>query len=98
MLLKLTNNWTACLLRMPAPSTVDEAVERLIVILSDSDKRTLANTPEQDLMDFHFSRGLAIRNGFELHRPDSRLVIEYGTADDASMQMIHQLWKYLNEN
>ncbi|HEY8158204.1 MAG TPA: hypothetical protein VIF10_05805 [Methylobacter sp.] len=48
-------------------------------------------------MDFHFSLGLAIRNGFELHRPDSRLVIEYGTADDASLQMIHQLWKHLNE-
>jgi hypothetical protein len=97
MLLKLANNWTAYFLRMPAPSTVDEAVERLIVILSDSDKRTLANTPEQDLIDLHFSLGLAIRNGFELHRPYSRLVIEYGTADDASMQIIYQLWKQLNE-
>jgi hypothetical protein len=82
---------------MPAPLTVDEAVERLLVILSDSDKLTLTNSPEQDLIDLHFSLGLAIRNGFELHLPDSRLVIEYGTADDASMQIIHQLWKQLNE-
>jgi hypothetical protein len=93
----VANNWTSCFLRMPAPSTVDEAVERLTVILSDSEKRTLASTPEQELMDFHFSLGLAIRNGFELHRPDSRLVIEYGTADDVSIQIIHQLWKKLNE-
>lgn len=82
---------------MPEPSTVHEAVERLIFILSDSEKLTLANTPEQDLIDLHFSLGLAIRNGFELHRPDNRLVIECGTADDASMQIIHQLWKQLNE-
>ncbi|MDP1666150.1 MAG: hypothetical protein Q8L79_13645 [Methylobacter sp.] len=60
---------------MPTPSTVDEAVEQLLVILSDSDKLTLANTPEQDLMDLHLSLGLSIRNGFELYRPDSRLVI-----------------------
>lgn len=82
---------------MPTPSTVDEAVEQLLVILSDSDKLTLANTAEQDLIDLHFSLGLAIRNGFELHLPDSRLVVEYGTSDDASMQIIHQLWKTLNE-
>lgn len=75
MLLKLANNWTSCFLRMPTPSTVDEAVEQLLVILSDSDKLTLANTPEQDLMDLHLSLGLSIRNGFELYRPDSRLVI-----------------------
>jgi hypothetical protein len=82
---------------MPAPSTVDEAVERLLVILSDSDKLTLANTLEQDLMELHFSLGLAIRNGFELHRLDNRLVVKYGTADNASMQVIQQLWKKLNE-
>jgi hypothetical protein len=98
MLLKLTNNWTSYFLRIPSPSTVDEAVERLTVILSDSEKLTLANTPEQDLLiNLHFSLGLSIRNGFELHRPDNRLVIEYGNADDASMQIIHQLWKQLNE-
>jgi hypothetical protein len=39
---------------MPTPSTVHETIERLIVILSDSEKLTLANTPEQDLIDYTF--------------------------------------------
>jgi hypothetical protein len=57
MLLKLANNWTAYFLRMPAPSTVDEAAERLIVILSDSDTRTLANTPGTGPHGFPFFTG-----------------------------------------
>ena len=92
----MTQNWIANFANILPPKTLDEAVDRLLIILSDSDKNIIANTPEQDLVDLHFSLGLAIRNGFGLHQPDSQLVSKCVSADDASMLIIRQLWKRLN--
>lgn len=81
------------------PKTFDEAVARLCVILTDEEKNVVANTQEQNLIDLHFSLGLAIRNGFGLYQPDSPLFGDCGamSADDASQLIIRQLWKVLNE-
>jgi len=53
---------------------------------------------EKDLIDLHFSLGMAIRNAFDLHVPWSKLLASCGVAypDDASGMIIHKLWTRLN--
>ena len=55
------------------PKTVDEAAERLIAILGDEQKASIAAMREEDLIDLHFGLGMAVRNAFGLHDPDSKL-------------------------
>jgi hypothetical protein len=51
------------------PKTLDEAVARLSIILTGDEKNDVTNTQEQNLIDLHFSLGLAIRNGFAREPP-----------------------------
>jgi hypothetical protein len=48
------------------PKTVDEAVDQLLLSMSEEDKGTLRNTPEGELFFYHFGWGLYIRNKFGL--------------------------------
>jgi uncharacterized protein DUF6794 len=48
------------------PTTVDEAVDRLVHELSDKDKETVRTTPKDELIKFHFGWGMGIRNAFGL--------------------------------
>ena len=80
------------------PSTVEEAVDRLMMVLNDEQMLTIATMQEDDLIDLHFSLGIEIRNAFELHGPDSLLVKSLGPfvhPDDVSMVIINALWKEL---
>ena len=79
-----------------APETVDEAVNRLIVVLDDEHKQAISTMQESDLIDLHFSLGIAIRNTFDLHDQDSKLLKSLGPfvhPDDVSMVIIEALWK-----
>ncbi|MDD2759347.1 MAG: hypothetical protein PHH11_03515 [Methylomonas sp.] len=78
------------------PSTVSAAVEQLCLILSDADKSALAAKPEHELVDYHLSLGLAIRNAW-LYVPENQLLQDCGMRhpDDASAVIIHALWKNL---
>jgi hypothetical protein len=55
---------------MPAandwPRTVDEAVDRLISVLSDENKQVIRDNTEGNLIDYHFGLGMYIRNQFGL--------------------------------
>lgn len=79
------------------PKTVAVAVKRLLAILTGEQKLMLALTPEDDLVDLHFTLGLAIRNAFGLHEPGNKLLVDCGTVhpDDASGVIIKELWKKL---
>jgi hypothetical protein len=95
----LVKNWTTFLQdNFRLPETVDEAVERLMSVLEDEHKTVLAIMQEKDLIDLHFSLGMAIRNSFDLHVPWSKLLASCGVAhpDDASGMIIHKLWTRLN--
>ena len=70
---------TAHLTPLGLPPTLAEAVDRLNDILGPDDKRTIAETLEDDLVDFHFGLGLAIRNAFKLHRGNLALLASRGT-------------------
>ncbi len=67
------------------PETVDEAIERLIAILGDDEKATIAAMREEDPIDLHFGLGLAIRNAFGLHEPGNRLLASRGVAHPDDM-------------
>ena len=48
------------------PSTLTEAVDRLMATMSAEDLATLRDTPKESLIMFHFSLGMYIRNTFGL--------------------------------
>lgn len=80
------------------PRTVDEAVDRLLLILNDIEHLAIASLQEEKLIDLHFSLGAAIRNGFGRHMPGSELLAACGIGvhpDDASGVIIMALWKRL---
>jgi len=104
----LSKNWSASFRHnFQRPETVDEAVDRLMLILDGEQKVALAVMREEDLVDLHFSLGLAIRNAFGLHVPGSKLLTSCNNAihpgasyntvdpDDASGVIIGELWRAL---
>lgn len=94
----MTKNWTDNFQQnFQLPETVDEAVDRLMMIMEDEYKQSIAAMPEYDLLDLHFTLGMAIRNAFGLHAPGSKLLTNCGVThpDDASGVIIRQLWKKL---
>lgn len=50
----------------PLPRTLREAVDRLLLTLSQAEKEGIAGLPEADLIDLHFGLGMRIRNEFGL--------------------------------
>lgn len=97
----MTEIWSALsseILR--TPRTVDEAVDRLLLIMNDTERRAVAGAEEDELVEFHFCLGVAIRNAFGLHKPESELAAACGTGihpDDASGVIIRALWERLQD-
>ncbi|OAI13181.1 hypothetical protein A1507_17585 [Methylomonas koyamae] len=90
-------NWLALKLNLEnPPATLAEAVERLLLILSEEDKRAMVVMAEDDLCDLHFSIGLLIRNAW-LRQADRDLLAAYGahSSDEASHRVIGALWRAL---
>ncbi|WP_027156512.1 DUF6794 domain-containing protein [Methylobacter luteus] len=90
----MTKNWPGFIRPL---ETVDEAVDRLMVILEDEHKAAIAIMQENELIGLHFGLGSAIRNAFGLHEPDSKLLESCGVAhpDDAAGTIIQVLWRTL---
>ncbi len=61
------------------PKNVEEAVDQLISFMSEENKKTLRNTPEQDLIVFHHDFGTAIRNDFGLWSGNEELLKSCGS-------------------
>lgn len=40
------------------PRTIGEAVDKLLKLMSEDDKKSLKNSPENDLLMFHFNLGI----------------------------------------
>ncbi|MDB5330944.1 MAG: hypothetical protein JWP03_2095 [Phycisphaerales bacterium] len=81
------------------PKTVSEAVDRLLLSLSEEDKALIRGTEKVDLIRFHRSWGMGIRNGFGLWGTNKTLISalppESRWADDSSMFIIEQVWERL---
>lgn len=61
------DNLEIALANTQTPTNVDEAVDRLLVVVSAEDQAKIAQTSESELIDLHFGLGLAVRNAFGLH-------------------------------
>jgi len=81
------------------PETVVEAVDQLLLILADEQKTEIASLDEDDLVDLHFTLGLANRNAFGLHDLGNKLLADCGTPhpDDGAGIIVNSLWKKLTQ-
>jgi hypothetical protein len=94
----VTKNWLELIVKnIQPPTTMDEAIDRLMCVLEDKQKIMLAAMPKEDLIILHFSLGAAIRNAFGLHKPGSALLADCGVShpDDAADLIIRKLWENL---
>jgi aromatic ring-opening dioxygenase catalytic subunit (LigB family) len=103
---KLIKNWSDDFQHnLQHPETVDEAVDRLMMILDGEQKLAIAVMQEEDLINLHFGLGMAIRNAFGLHEQGSKLLAScnnnelYNSVhpDDASEVIIDALWLKLTQ-
>jgi len=80
------------------PATLDQAVIRLMDILSIEEKMEIKVLQEEYLINLHFGLGTSIRNGFRLHDSNSPLLKSCSELhpDDASVVIIKALWAKLN--
>lgn len=83
------------------PNTIAEAVNYLMNVLDHEQKSIIANKSKDDLIEFHFSLGVAIRNSFDLYNNESKLLKSCESPihpDDISMKIIIALWEKLNSD
>jgi hypothetical protein len=88
-----------------APKTVDEAVKRLISEIPLKEKTTIANMKEKELSSLYPALSEYIRNRFGLGSGNEQLNTscrfvageKYINVDDASVLIIHKLWKKLRK-
>jgi hypothetical protein len=79
------------------PRTLQEAVDRLIVQLSQTEKDKIAAASDADTIIVHFSLGAYIRKVFGLWRGNKALMVSCGALnpEDASTVIIRELWARL---
>lgn len=56
------------------PDTIQKALDILKLVFTDEQKAELINKGKNNLIEFHFSLGLWIRNNFGLWEPNSALL------------------------
>jgi hypothetical protein len=96
----MTEIWAELIQRsLEPPKTIAETIDRLLTVLDDEHKIVIAAMQEKDLIDLHFSLGVAIRNAFGFWDPGSPLLTSCNaiSPDDVSDQVILELWKRLNQ-
>ncbi len=78
------------------PTTVAEAVDRLLDILDEDDKQDIAGMGEDELIDLHFGLGMAVRNAW-LWQGNMPLKMNCGKLHpkDASGVITRALWERL---
>jgi len=79
------------------PRTLETAIERLLAILSDTEKTYLRASSEADLEQFHFTLGVTVRQQFGLWRGNLALRQSCGCLhpDRASIAIIRATWERL---
>ena len=83
------------------PKTVHEAVPGILEKMSEDDKTLIKETPKEDLFKFHHGLGTSIRNQLGLWKGNDDLLKsacnnEICHPDTASMVILEQVWKTLN--
>jgi len=71
-----------------APETVTEAVDRLLVVLSDCQKAEIAAMKEDELIDLHFGLGMEIRKIMGSKIMGSKIMENHGVSQ---LGLLHDL-------
>ena len=81
------------------PSTLNQAVARLIEDMDEADKKMIRDTKKEDLILFHHGWGTGIRNEFGLWRGNTNLLADCHAEhpDEASMVIIKAVWQRLQK-
>ncbi len=79
------------------PTTIEDAVYVLDLLLDDEDKQTLKKHSEDDLKKSHFGMAFYIRNHFGLWGENKALLRSCVHPDDASMMIMKAFWQRLQE-
>jgi len=79
------------------PATIEEAVKRLIFILTDRDKEKIKTLSRSELIWLHIRLGPTIRNGFGLNEGNIELLLDCNTIDKkaCSMRIVEKVWENL---
>jgi hypothetical protein len=87
------------MVRASWPSTLDQAVTRLIDEMDEADKKIIRETKEEELMTFHHGWGTGIRNEFGLWRGNTNLLADCHAdhPDGASTVIIKAVWERLQK-
>ena len=85
------------------PKSKEEAFSILDTLLSTQDKDQIKNSRKDNLINYHFSLGMYIRNHFGLWAGNEMLsesfeIDENTHPDDISGIILDQYWEYLNRN
>jgi hypothetical protein len=82
------------------PTTVDVAARRIVATLDSESKARVRATSKDQLVQYHLSWGMGIRNSFGLWRGNEKLLESCGGGkrvhpDDCSMVIIEAVWTLL---
>jgi len=77
------------------PETIEEAVNRLLAILTDAELQKIKSMAKDELVLLHFSLGKDIRNAFGLNG-DNAVLLGKHCADVVSGDIIEALWEKLS--
>jgi hypothetical protein len=82
----------------PWPKNLDEAVKTCFLTMTNQEKLLLEHTPEENLIMIHFGWAVNMRNEFGMWQGNEDLIESCGVAnpDDASMVIVREVWKRLN--
>lgn len=83
----------------------NQALATTAVELDEESIKTLKSTKKEDLVQFHFSWGMGIRNGFLLWEKEFSIRVSFAKSvglkdmhpDDASGVIMNGVWELLNE-
>ena len=83
------------------PITTETVVNDIIHRMTDKEKETVKSTKCEDLIQFHHSWGMSIRNYYGLWRGNHQLILsacgQPCYPDDASMKIIESVWLKLQK-
>ena len=82
----------------PLPATLEAAVEDIVARVSEQEKEVLRHTKREDLILYHHSWGMVIRNEYGLWGGNKALLLSACGGrmchpDDASMKIIEKVWE-----
>jgi hypothetical protein len=85
------------------PTTVDEAARRIVAALDNESKARLRALSDDQLIQYHFSLGMGIRNSYGLWRGNDKLLESCGHGDGAKVDpdacsgiIIEAVWRLLH--